>query len=115
MAMTKSDKDLLAEKFGDLHRLLDVKFDSIDEKMATMIKKQEITNGRVNKLEDNMILNGEQHKALADVLIDIKNTLSDYKKKNIGFWLYFSEKPMRLITLGSILTGAVFALAQINI
>lgn len=103
MAMTKSDKELIEEKFKGL-----------SDKMNIMIAKQEITNGRVNSLEDNNILNGEQHKAISDILIKIEKTFDGYKKKNIGFWLYFSEKPMRLITFASLLVGAVIALTQMG-
>ena len=106
MAMTKGDKELMDEKFRGLSILIN----GINDKMEVMISKQDTTNGRVNRLEDNHILNGEQHKALTDILVDIKDTLGSYKKRNIGFWLYFSEKPMRLITLVALITGAVVGL-----
>lgn len=109
MAMTTSDRELMDEKFHSLHIVIK----GLGDKMETMIAKQNITNGRVNKLEDSHLLNGAQHQSISDILIEIKDTLSDYKKRNIGFWLYFSEKPYRLVTFAALLVAAVLGLGVI--
>lgn len=106
MAMTNSDKELIEEKFKSLHDLLNVKFTAIDANIKILISKQDKTNGRVNELEKQGVLNNEQHNTIGEILDRINNTYSNYTKRNIGFWLWFSEKPYRLITFIAIL-GAV--------
>ena len=103
--MTPTERDLIIGKFSDLTTLMNAHFDATNTSIDTMLKKQDITNGRVNKLEHWKT----EHYTCENKSNELAKKLD---KGNVGFWLWFSEKPFRLTIIAVVIT--IFTLKEVR-
>lgn len=52
--MNAQDRELIESKFEGSTKLMNAHFINMDDKLELIMKKQDFTNGRVNKLEDKV-------------------------------------------------------------
>jgi len=79
--MEAIDEKLIDEKFKNVYTLFDNKLDVISAKLDEVIKRQDIANGRVTKLETNQLLVSRDYKALSKTLKELSVTLSTINEK----------------------------------
>jgi len=104
--MNAQDEKLVNSMVNGLGALLNAHFENLNERIdglesnqKAMLAKQDITNGRVNKLENWQEVHKGCELKTSESFVEVKNKISDFEKKNGKVVLWFSEKPLRLLII----------------
>jgi len=102
---------------GGLATLINAHFETLNDRMDrmelkqdNMLQKQDITNGRVNRLENWQSVHRGCELKTAESFAEIKDKIAGFEKKNGKIILWFTEKPMRIVLVIIPLYGVIYLL-----